>query len=272
MPTMILNRCISAFVFTVLFAASLSLSGQQFPRNPDPHKCYVRCVTPDVYNFYVDSVYSYTEEDAMQYAFRKRYIMLTPETSRWESTALKGCESDDPNDCQVLCYRTYPEEGFTYLEPVDPEKGTPYWQPYEVAVLLSKGGLSSYEEIDCKLTSFNVLAFEYREGSAVLRPHARSVVDDVLLSLLTERKNLRIQINAHTAARGSAIANQDLSESRAQGIADYLISKGINRQRLVTRGYGESQLKNRCADGVNCSEWEHAVNNRIEFRVLNVDM
>ncbi|MEL7163355.1 MAG: OmpA family protein, partial [Bacteroidota bacterium] len=251
-------------------------------------------------------------------------VLVKPETSGWETTAYEGCESDDPNDCQVLCYRTYPAEYRTVpvqrlasdagtsssrvsgqtstytkevvataaqvreidIEPVyetitkrvvdvpaSVQTETVPAQYTEVTkeVLSQKGGVTSYEEIECELTSFNVLPINYASGSAALNSEARRVVDDRLLALLRDRPNIRIQINSHTSSVGSAGTNQSLSERRAQGVADYLVSRGINRSRLVTRGYGESQLKNRCADGVNCSEAEHRVNRRTEFRVLNVD-
>ena len=121
------------------------------------------------------------------------------------------------------------------------------------------------------MTSFNVLPINYELGSARLTAASRQVIDDRLLALLNDRPNIRIEINAHTDSRGSAASNQDLSERRAQSVVNYLGGKGINRSRLVSRGYGESRLKNRCADGVSCTEAEHAVNRRTEFRVLNVD-
>lgn len=265
MPVLLRLAC-SLFLLSV----SITLTGQQLPANPDPVKCYIRVVTPDTYDVYLDSVLTYTEEDAMLYAHEEQEYVLEPEMSRWESTYLKDCESDDPNDCQVLCYKTYPAEVITFLVPKDTSLGNPYWDVFQMKQLVSKGGLSSYEEIDCSLTSYNVLPIQFATGSAALGPDFHNVVDDRLLDLLEKRENLRIQINAHTDSRGSAAANQSLSERRAKSVADYLVSRGINRERLTTRGYGESQLKNRCADGANCSEEEHAVNERVEFRVLEV--
>lgn len=52
-------------------------------------------------------------------------------------------------------------------------------------------------------------------------------------------------------------------------VTNYLISKGINNSRIVSNGYGESQLLNRCADGVSCTEREHLANRRTQFRVIN---
>lgn len=242
------------------------------PANPDPNKCYVRCVTPDEYEIVIDSVFTYAEEEALLYPHKEKQFVTQEEFKRWESTRLEDCESENPNDCQVLCLRTYPAESFAYFEPIDPSKGAPFWELVERAEMVRKGGLSFYEEIDCELTSYNVLPVAFARGSAKLSFTDKMVLDDGLLALLKERRNTRVQINAHTSSEGSAAGNQSLTEYRANSIADYLVSRGIKRHRLVARGYGESQLKNRCADGVHCSEEEHALNRRVEFRVLNVDL
>ncbi len=367
------------FLFTllvVLVVSSLSVQAQGLPANPDPNKCYVRCVTPDVYRTEtvrvmtrpeykrltaVPATYKTVTERVMVKEGYKRYefvpatfrkesmsyeaqspaeamsvssasftsaterILVKPEVSRWESTPYEGCESDNPNDCQVLCYRTYEAEYRTVpVQRLASDAGTstsnvsaksatytkevvatpaqvreidiePVYEtitktvvdvpasvkteivPAEYTditneVLVTKGGLSTYEEIECELTSYSVLPINYELGSASITADSRRIIDERLLSLLNDRPNIRIQLNAHTDSRGSAAANQDLSERRAKSVADYLVSKGISRSRLVTRGYGESQLKNRCADGVNCSEEEHAANRRTEFRVLNMDL
>ena len=82
------------------------------------------------------------------------------------------------------------------------------------------------------------------------------------------KPGIRIELNSHTDARGSASANQDLSQRRAQSVVDYLVSKGISKNRLVANGFGETKLKNGCADGSECTEDQHAQNRRTEFRVL----
>lgn len=136
-------------------------------------------------------------------------------------------------------------------------------------VLVSKGGIQSWEEVDCELTNFSVIPINYELGSARLTAESRTIIDNRLLTLMRERPNISVELNAHTDSRGSASSNQSLSERRAQSVVNYLVSKGINRSRLVGKGYGESRLKNRCADGVSCTEAEHAANRRTEFRVIN---
>lgn len=138
-----------------------------------------------------------------------------------------------------------------------------------VEVLKDPGGVEKWEEIDCALTENSEIAISYELGSARLTAEARAVIDAKLLKLMKDRPNIRVEIGSHTDARGAAAENQTLSQSRAEAVVNYLVSRGIQRSRLVARGFGESKLKNRCSDGVNCTEGEHAVNRRTEFRVLS---
>lgn len=137
-----------------------------------------------------------------------------------------------------------------------------------VRVLKEKGGIEVWEEIDCELTDYNVLPIFYELGSARLTSASRKVIDDKLYKLMKEKSNVRIEISSHTDSRGSSASNQDLSQRRAQSVVNYLVSKGINRSRLVAQGYGETRLVNGCKDGVECSEADHQKNRRTEFRVI----
>lgn len=63
---------------------------------------------------------------------------------------------------------------------------------------------------------------------------------DFLYQTLVDNPNIVIELAAHTDARGSVSANQTLSDKRAKTCVDYLISKGIDAERLIPKGYGES--------------------------------
>lgn len=135
-------------------------------------------------------------------------------------------------------------------------------------VLLKKGGVTVWEEVDCKLTEGNILPIYYELGSANLTAESKKIIDTKLYSLLTAKPNIRIELNSHTDSRGDAAANQSLSQARANSVVNYLVAKGINRSRLVANGYGESKLRNNCADGVTCTEAQHQQNRRTEFKVI----
>ncbi|MCC9135911.1 OmpA family protein [Pontibacter silvestris] len=100
-----------------------------------------------------------------------------------------------------------------------------------------------------------------------IRPDAAKELDK-LVRVLKENPTIRIEMGSHTDSRESESYNQQLSERRAQAAVDYLVSKGIDINRLEARGYGKTRLINRCADGVICSEEEHQLNRRTEFKII----
>ncbi|MBP7810661.1 MAG: OmpA family protein, partial [Bacteroidia bacterium] len=57
-------------------------------------------------------------------------------------------------------------------------------------------------------------------------------------------------------------------QKRAKTAVDYMIAKGISKTRLKAVGYGESKLLNKCKDGVECTDDEHAKNRRTEFKIV----
>ncbi|MDH3697845.1 MAG: OmpA family protein [Flavobacteriaceae bacterium] len=136
-------------------------------------------------------------------------------------------------------------------------------------VLKEKGGLTTWKEVECSLVEYQALPINWNLGSASLTAEAMRIIDSRLMPVLQQNPGVKLEIASHTDARGSATSNQSLSERRAKAVADYLITKGVNSSLLVANGYGERNLKNRCADGVSCTEREHTANRRTEFRLIN---
>ncbi len=101
-----------------------------------------------------------------------------------------------------------------------------------------------------------------------IRPDA-AIVLDRLAKLLIDNPEIRIEIGSHTDSRATAEYNLKLSQQRSESVVAYLIGKGIAPGRLVAKGYGESQLINKCADGVPCTEEEHQANRRTVIEILN---
>ncbi|MCF6306724.1 MAG: OmpA family protein [Flavobacteriaceae bacterium] len=134
-------------------------------------------------------------------------------------------------------------------------------------VLQTKGGLTTWKEVECQLLEYSDLNINWNLNSATLTPSAKSEIDTKLLPVLAQ--GVSVEIASHTDSRGTKENNRDLSERRAQAVTNYLISKGVNTSRIVSNGYGESQLLNRCSDGVSCTERDHRVNRRTQFRVIN---
>ncbi|WP_113639651.1 OmpA family protein [Nubsella zeaxanthinifaciens] len=87
---------------------------------------------------------------------------------------------------------------------------------------------------------------------------------------LTSMPNVKMELVAHTDARGSAAYNQVLSDKRANSAKDYLLNKGVGVDRLTAVGKGETELLNQCTDGVKCTEAQHQLNRRTEFKIVKV--
>lgn len=100
-----------------------------------------------------------------------------------------------------------------------------------------------------------------------IRADAAKILNE-LVRTLRDNPTLKIELASHTDSRGSDAYNQDLSQRRAQSAVNYIVSRGIARERLVAKGYGETRLLNRCANGVPCSVAEHQENRRTEFTIL----
>ncbi|MEN8118197.1 MAG: OmpA family protein [Bacteroidota bacterium] len=82
----------------------------------------------------------------------------------------------------------------------------------------------------------------YEFGSWELLEESK-VALDTLVQVLVFNPTITIELMAHTDHVGSDEFNFDLSQKRAQSVVDYLIEKGINPQRLVAKGYGETWPK-----------------------------
>ncbi|AWW33340.1 OmpA family protein [Echinicola strongylocentroti] len=137
------------------------------------------------------------------------------------------------------------------------------------SVLVKKGGMTVWEEVNCELVgSANILPILYELNSAKITPKSVDIIDKNLLSVMRDSPALRIEIMSHTDSRGSDDYNLSLSQQRAQSVVNYLVGKGINRNRLEAKGYGETRLVNKCANGVDCTDAQHQANRRTEFRII----
>ena len=75
-----------------------------------------------------------------------------------------------------------------------------------------------------------------------------------------------IFVKSHTDSSGNLNYNLKLSEERAQATVQYVISKGINKNRIYGKGYGFSEPKIKC--NPNCTEEENSINRRSEFIII----
>ena len=169
----------------------------------------------------------------------KRVVMVTPPTTR---------AIDIPQQTSTIKKTKLVEDSKIVETTVAPVSKT-----VTKEVLQTKGGLTTWKEVDCTIVEYNDLNINWNLGSATLTNAAKAEIDAKLLPVLAD--GVSVEIASHTDSRGSKASNIDLSERRAQAVTNYLISKGINSSRIVSNGYGESRLTNRCSDGVFLQKW-----------------
>lgn len=95
-------------------------------------------------------------------------------------------------------------------------------------------------------------------------PEAAKELDRLVL-LMTENPEMKVELSAHTDERGTNDYNLKLSQLRAQAAVDYVISKGVNKIRISGKGYGKSQLINKC--NMDCTPAQHRENRRTEIYI-----
>lgn len=88
---------------------------------------------------------------------------------------------------------------------------------------------------------------------------------DKLVQILKDNPTVKIELSSHTDTRSSDAYNNKLSQNRAQSAVDYIVTKGIEKERLVAKGYGETRLIIKDAQ----TEDEHQKNRRTEFTILS---
>jgi outer membrane protein OmpA-like peptidoglycan-associated protein len=134
--------------------------------------------------------------------------------------------------------------------------------PYTTITPLKLEKLELNKKIEVENLYYDVNQFNIRPDAAVEL--------DKVVQFMKDNSNITIELGAHTDSRGSSTANADLSAKRAKAARDYVVSKGISDQNITFKGYGESQLLNKCKDGVKCEDDLHADNRRTEIKITGI--
>jgi OmpA-OmpF porin, OOP family len=91
-----------------------------------------------------------------------------------------------------------------------------------------------------ELPVFVLDGVEFTTGKATLRPDSYARLDS-MVEYMTHKKSARIEISGHTDNAGKKAVNKKLSQQRADAVRDYLISKGIEKDRIKAVGYGDEK-------------------------------
>lgn len=177
------------------------------------------------------------------------------------STDTEGYYTTEINKFQVYIIRAEKDEYYT-----DEKTSQANLETQRIDFQLQKSKEAILPGTDlAKVLNIPIIHFDYDKSN--IRPDAQVELEKVL-AVLNEYPKIRLAIRSHTDSRGSYTYNQTLSEDRAKATLEYFIKNGISGSRLTSAGLGESELANKCANGVDCSEEEHQQNRRSEFIIL----
>ncbi|WDF67707.1 OmpA family protein [Sphingobacterium oryzagri] len=138
-------------------------------------------------------------------------------------------------------------------------------KPQQDTVITADLYLSRLKEKGDKIVLENLY---YDFDKFAIRPDAALLLDK-LVKAMHENPTIKVELSSHTDSRGADKYNMRLSEKRAKSAVSYVVSRGISKDRIVAKGYGETRLVNNCSNGVKCTEAAHQLNRRTEVEVLD---
>ncbi|WP_166924981.1 OmpA family protein [Flavobacterium poyangense] len=106
-------------------------------------------------------------------------------------------------------------------------------------------------------------------GKSIVRKEAAIELEKIR-KVMMQNPNMKIDVRSHTDSRQTHAYNEKLSDRRAKATVAWLVKKGIAADRITGKGYGETQLLNKCADNVKCTNEEHQANRRSEFIIISM--
>ena len=167
-----------------------------------------------------------------------------------------------PCDVKVTIDATKPAYTIDRKEPVI--AATP--QPLKVDFILRAYADLVKSEDNVEKIAINPIYFDFDQY--YITPQAAAELDKVVY-VMQNFPEIVIKIESHTDSRGNDDYNLKLSDDRAKSTFSYIVSKGILPSRIESvKGYGETQLKNKCSNEVPCSDDEHQLNRRSDFIIV----
>lgn len=163
----------------------------------------------------------------------------------------------EPNNDYKVFVR---KEGFFAVSQVLSTVGKKYSENFEVNLALD-------ELIIEKPIIIENIYYDYDKW--FIREDAKPELDK-LVKIMEDNPNIVVELSSHTDSRASDRYNLILSDKRARAAVEYIISKGIAKEKITAKGYGETKLLNNCTNNKECTEQEHQINRRTEFKVIKL--
>ena len=227
-----------------------------------------------IVNYYLTGVTYTIDEEGNENILTNTNVMLYGKNDELINEMLTG------RDGKFL-FRVYPEEDYKLLGE-KPDYFTSRALFSTVGKTIPKEQLNQLETnkvFETKLVLDQIVLDKsivleniyYDLDRAEIRPDA-AIELDKLVTILQDNPEIKIELSSHTDSRQTAAYNDELSKRRAQSAVEYIVSKGVDKERLIARGYGESQLLI-SDDEINklpteeAREQTHQRNRRTEFKV-----
>jgi outer membrane protein OmpA-like peptidoglycan-associated protein len=94
----------------------------------------------------------------------------------------------------------------------------------------------------------------------------------LLASRLIKNPNLKVEIGVHNDVQSTVQFSNKITKERASLIKDFLVNYGLKEENIIAKGFGDSQIINKCWAFVKCTEAEHSINKRVEFKIINPEI
>ncbi|MFH6995969.1 OmpA family protein [Flavobacterium sp. FlaQc-48] len=117
--------------------------------------------------------------------------------------------------------------------------------------------------------TLNIPIIYFDLDQSFIRKEAAFELEKVL-AVMKQYPKMKIEVRSHTDSRQTEKYNMVLSNKRAKATIEWFVKRGIETNRISGKGYGESQLVNKCSDHVTCTEEEHQLNRRSEFIIVSM--
>lgn len=134
---------------------------------------------------------------------------------------------------------------------------------------LAEGDLLNDVVLEETYLEKELVLFEYNDFK--LTESSKTQLKALLSRMKQYEHKVKVYIGAHADSRGSAEYNLQLSDKRANSIEEYLVKNGVDVNNINAVGFGEELVLNKCSDGVDCPDEDHAISRRVEIKVEKVN-
>lgn len=202
-----------------------------------------------------------------------RAVLAGAKVTLYEGTTLKNTTIADVSGSYAFTV----ECGKTYNVRAEKENYTTKEVSVTIGKLTGKTSLPiALEQSICKVTigddlgkCFGIKMIYFDLDKSNIRTEAAFDLEKIL-DVLNNNPTMKLDIRSHTDSRATNSYNLALSNRRAKSTIEWLVKNGVAPNRLTAKGYGETQLVNKCSDGVSCTEEEHQMNRRSEFIIMGL--